>query len=163
MPDPFPAERIQLSVLSPRPSAAMLRLSLSVELDSQLRHLIDVRASQINGCGFCLDMHWQDARAAGESEARLYSLAAWPESPLYSERERAALQLCDALTLVAETHVPDTVWERAGEEFDEAELGQLVFAITVINAWNRLMVASRAEPGHYRPGMLDRAGAGAQS
>ena len=148
----IPAGRIQLPERAPRQYAAMSRLNRSVELDHALANLIDVRASQINGCAFCLDMHWKDARAAGESEERLYSLDAWRDSPLYSERERAALELCESITLVAETHVPDAAWQRARAAFDEGELAQLVMAITAINAWNRLNVATRLEPGHYRPG-----------
>jgi AhpD family alkylhydroperoxidase len=148
---PFPARRLTLAESAPRPYAAMYRLETAIELDLALRNLITVRASQINGCAFCIDMHWQDARAAGESEERLYALAAWEESPLYSPRERAALELCDAITLVSETRVPDELWERAAARFEHDELGQLVFAITVINAWNRLMISVRTEPGLYRP------------
>jgi AhpD family alkylhydroperoxidase len=147
---------MRLADQAPRQYAAMSRLSASVGLNASLTNLIDIRASQINGCAFCLDMHWKDARAAGESEERLYMLSAWRESPLYSEAERAALSLCEAMTLLPSEGVPDEVWERAGEHFDEDELAQLVFAITVINAWNRLMVASGTEPGHYTPGMFDR-------
>ena len=110
-----------------------------------------MRASQLNGCAFCIDMHWQDARAAGEREDRLYALDAWRESPLFSPRERAALELCEAVTLVSETHVPDDVWERAAAAFESDELAQLVFAIAAINAWNRLMISARSEPGHYQP------------
>jgi len=148
----IPAERLSLVEHAPRQYAAMFRLQQSIELDQRLHDLISLRASQINGCAFCLDMHWKDARAAGESEERLYSLDAWRESPLYSERERAALELCEAMTLVAATHVPDAAWQRARASFDEAELAQVVFAITAINAWNRLNVATRLEPGHYQPG-----------
>ncbi|HEY2260831.1 MAG TPA: carboxymuconolactone decarboxylase family protein [Solirubrobacteraceae bacterium] len=152
----IPAGRLQLSENNPRQYAAMFRFAHSIELDLQLRHLIEVRASQINGCAFCLDMHWKDARAAGESEERLYLLGAWRESPLYSDRECAALSLCEAMTLIAEAHVPDETWQAAGAVFDDDELGQIVFAITVINAWNRLMITSQAEPGHYEPGQFDR-------
>lgn len=156
----IPAARLQLSQVAARQYAAMLRLSTSVEIDHELRGLIDIRGSQLNGCAFCLDMHWRDARAAGESEERLYMLDAWRESTLYSERERAALELCEAMTLITDGHVPDQVWERARAVFDEHELGQLVVAITVINAWNRLNIATRLEPGHYQPGQFDqRAGA----
>src|SRR5215212_1178408 len=95
----IPAGRLQLDEQSPKPYAAMYRLEQSIELDHGLRNLVKVRASQINGCAFCIDMYWKDARAAGESEARLYSLDAWCDSPLYSERERAALGLCVAITL----------------------------------------------------------------
>ena len=150
----IPAHRIQLAELAPRQSAAMARLEGSIELDGRLRELIKLRASQINGCAFCIDMHWKDARAVGESEERLYSLNAWRESPLYDEREQAALELCEAMTLIAETHVPDEVWRRAEQQFPPEELAQLVFAITAINAWNRIAITSRTEPGHYRPGMF---------
>jgi AhpD family alkylhydroperoxidase len=147
----FPARRIALGERAPRPYATMFRLEGAIELAGGLRELLRVRASQIDGCAFCLDMHWKDARAAGESAARLYSLDAWRESPLYSERERTALELCEAITLVAQSHVPDDVWDAAAEHFDEDELAQLVFAITAINAWNRLLISARAEPGHYQP------------
>jgi AhpD family alkylhydroperoxidase len=147
-----PAQRLSIVEHAPRQYAAMFGLERSIEVDPRLHDLVSLRASQINGCAFCLDMHWKDARAAGESEERLYSLDAWRESPLYSERERAALELCEAMTLVAETHVPDAAWERARASFDDDELAQLVIAITAINAWNRLNVATRLEPGHYQPG-----------
>src|SRR5215211_4022596 len=97
----FPADRIQLPEVAPKQFAAMYRLQASIELDDRLANLIRLRASQINGCAVCIDMHWKDARAAGESEERLYSLDAWRESPLYEGQERAALELCEAMTLVA--------------------------------------------------------------
>ena len=149
----IPAGRIQLDQLAMKPLAAMLRLEAAIGLDPAVRDLIKLRASQINGCATCIDMHWKDARADGESEERLYSLDAWRESPLYSDRERAALELCEAMTLIAEGHVPDAVWEAAGAQFGDEELAQLVFSITAINAWNRLMITARVEPGHYQPGM----------
>lgn len=149
MSNKIPADRLQLAELAPRGYAAMLRLSGSIQLDHAIRELIDIRASQINGCAFCLDMHWKDARAAGQSEERLYMISAWRESPLYSDRERAALELCEAVTLITDGYVPDDVWDRASAAFDEYELGQLVFAITTINAWNRLNVTTRLQPGHY--------------
>jgi AhpD family alkylhydroperoxidase len=155
----IPAERLSLAEHAPRQYAAMFRLEQSIELEPGLGDLVKLRASKINGCAFCLDMHWKDARAAGQSEARLYSLDTWRESPQYSERERAALELCEAMTLVAETRVPDAVWERARASFDEHELAQLVFAITAINAWNRLNIATRLEPGHYEPGAFSEAAA----
>jgi AhpD family alkylhydroperoxidase len=151
----FPADRIQLSVVAVNQMAAMFRLERAIEIDGRLGNLIKVRASQINGCAFCIDMHWKDARAAGESEERLYSLDAWRESPLYEERERAALELCEAMTLVTEGHVPDEVWDRVTAAFGEDERAQLIFAIATINAWNRLMITSRTEPGHYEPGILE--------
>jgi AhpD family alkylhydroperoxidase len=152
-----PARRLQLKEEAPRQYAAMYRFERSIELERPLSDLVKLRASQINGCAFCIDMHWKDARAAGESEERLYSLAAWRESPLYSERERAALALCEAMTLISGSHVPDDVWERARTAFGAEELAQLVFAITAINAWNRLMITARVEPGHYEPGLFEAA------
>jgi AhpD family alkylhydroperoxidase len=144
------ARRMAMDHLAPRPFAAMMRLEQSIELDERVRHLVTVRASQVNGCVFCIDMHWTEARAAGESEDRLYSLDAWRESPLYTGRERAALELCEAITLVADSHVPDEAWEAAAAEFEPDELAQLVFAITTINGWNRLVISARLEPGSYR-------------
>jgi AhpD family alkylhydroperoxidase len=144
------ARRIATDELAPRPFAAMLRLEDAVELDQGVHKLVTVRASQINGCAFCIDMHWTEARAAGESEDRLYSLDAWRESSLYSDRERAALELCEAVTLIADAHVPYEVWDAAAAEFEPRELAHLVFAITAINAWNRLVISARVEPGSYR-------------
>jgi AhpD family alkylhydroperoxidase len=144
------AQRMATDDLAPRPFSAMLRLEDAIELDQGVHMLVSVRASQINGCAFCIDMHWKEARAAGEREDRLYSLDAWRESPLYSNRERAALELCEAITLVADTHVPDEVWDQATAEFEPRELAHLVFAITAINAWNRLVISARVEPGTYR-------------
>ena len=156
MANKIPADRMQLAELAPRGYAAMFRLSSTVKLDQEIRELIDIRASQINGCAFCLDMHWKDARASGQSEERLYMLSTWRESSLYSERERAALELCEAMTVISKAQVPDDVWERASAAFDEYELSQLVFAITTINAWNRLNIATLLQPGHYEPGMFDQ-------
>ena len=144
-------QRLPLATLARRPFATLVRLDQSIELDPTLRELLKVRASQINGCAFCIDMHWTDARAAGESEQRLYSLDAWRESSVYSERERAALALCDAITLVSTTHVPDDVWDAAEALFGPDELAQLVFAVIAINAWNRLAITSRTPPGSFRP------------
>ena len=113
-----------------------------------------MRASQINGCAYCLDMHSKDARANGETEQRLYGLNAWRETPYYSARERAALEWTEALTLVSETHVPDDVYERVREQFSEDELAHLSLAVVAINGWNRLNVAARTVPGDYVPGSL---------
>ncbi|MDE3134482.1 MAG: carboxymuconolactone decarboxylase family protein [Acidobacteriota bacterium] len=154
MPETIPAGRLQLRELAARQYGAMSRLSATIELDHTLRNLIDIRASQLNGCAFCLDMHWKDARAAGESEERLAMIPAWDESPLFDDRERAALALTEAMTLISDNHVPDELWEDVSGHFDEHELAQLVLAITAINAWNRLSISSRLEPGHYRPGMF---------
>ena len=148
---PFPAKRLVLAEHAPRQYAGLLRLEESIELDGGLHDLVRLRASQINGCAFCIDMHWKDARAAGESEERLYSLDAWRESSLYDPRERAALELCEAITLVSDSQVPDSVWDQAAAHFGPDELSQLIFAITAINAWNRLMITASVEPGHYQP------------
>jgi AhpD family alkylhydroperoxidase len=135
----------------------MYGLDGSIELDRTLRGLIKLRASQVNGYAFCVDMHWKDARAAGESEERLYSLVSWRDSRLYTPRERAALALCEAVTLVAEGHVPDDVWEATASSFEPGELAQLLFAITAINAWNRLCIAAAAKPGTYQPSLPEAA------
>ena len=122
-------------------------------LGNRLLHLVEMRASQINGCAQCLDMHSQDARAEGESEQRLYTLNAWRETPFFDERERAALEWTEAVTLVADTHVPDEVYERAKQQFSEQELIDLTLAVTQINTWNRLNIAFRTVAGGYRAGM----------
>jgi AhpD family alkylhydroperoxidase len=134
-----------------RPQAveAVLRLQAYVDgcgLETSLLELVKIRASQINGCAFCLDMHTRDARRLGESEQRLYLLDAWREAPLYTERERAALAWTEALTLVADSRVPDAVYDDARRQFSEAELVDLSVAIGVINLWNRLAVGFRAMP-----------------
>jgi AhpD family alkylhydroperoxidase len=118
-------------------------------IEQPLIHLIKLRASQINGCAFCLDMHWKDLRAIGENEQRLYSLDAWRECPYYTGRERAALEWTEVVTLVTDGHVPDEVYERMRATFNERELADLTVAVVTINAWNRLAIASRAEPGKY--------------
>jgi len=120
-------------------------------LEESLLNLIRMRASQINGCAYCLDMHWKDARALGESEQRLYGLDAWEESPYYTDRERAALAWTEALTKVREGHVSDEVYERVRPHFTEKELADLSLAITSINSWNRLNIAVRTVPGTYQP------------
>lgn len=151
MAEGFPADRMQLMSVVPRPLGALQRFG-AVDLDPTIAHLVEVRASQLNGCAFCLDMHWKDARAAGEAEARLYLLDAWRESPGYSERERAALALTEAMTVLERGGVPDAVWDEAAARFDQEELGALVIKIAAINTWNRLQVTTKAEPGHYRAG-----------
>jgi AhpD family alkylhydroperoxidase len=120
-------------------------------LEPRLLHLIKMRASQINGCAFCIDRHSKDARALGETEQRLYELNAWRETPFYSERERAALEWTEALTLISETHAPDDSFERLRPHFSDQEIVDLTYAITIINAWNRIAIATRAVPGHYQP------------
>lgn len=120
-------------------------------LEGSLMHLITLRASQINGCAYCLDMHWKDLRAAGEAEQRLYSLDAWKECPYYSQRERAALAWTKAVTLVADGHLSDAVYAEAKSQFTDKELSDLTLAIATINAWNRLSIAGRLTPGTYEP------------
>jgi AhpD family alkylhydroperoxidase len=149
--------RIDLMHVAPGIIHAMLGLERQVQkagLDSKMLELVRMRASQINGCVYCLDMHSKDARANGETEQRLYSLDAWRETPYYSARERAALEWTEAVTLVAESHVPDDVYERVREQFSEEDLMHLSLAIVAINGWNRLNVAVRTVPGDYVPGSL---------
>jgi AhpD family alkylhydroperoxidase len=123
-------------------------------LEHSLIDLVNLRVSQINGCAFCIDMHWKDLRAAGETEQRLYSLDAWRECPYYTDREVAALAWAESLTLVRDGHVPDTVYETARQHFNEKDLADLTLAIAMINTWNRLNIAARTDPGTYRPGAL---------
>src|ERR1700722_14175045 len=123
-------------------------------LETPLLEVVRLRASQINGCAYCIDMHSKDARAAGETEQRLYGLEAWRETPYYNERERAALEWTEAVTLVAATHVPDSVYENVSAQFSEEEIKTLTLAVAMINMWNRLNVALRTVPGDYKPGMF---------
>jgi AhpD family alkylhydroperoxidase len=156
--------RIDLMHVRPGVMHAMLGLERQVQqagLDSKLLDLVRMRASQINGCAYCLDMHSKDARANGETEQRLYGLEAWRETPYYSERERAALEWTEALTLVSENHVPDDVYERVRGQFSEDELVHLSLAVVAINGWNRLNVAARTVPGSYVPGSLAASNAAA--
>jgi len=120
-------------------------------LEHSLLELVKTRASQLNGCGYCLDMHTKDARAGGETEQRLYVLSAWREAPFYTERERAALEWTEALTLISQNDVSDDLYGRAREQFSEKELVDLTLAITAINSWNRLSIGFRSEVGSYEP------------
>ena len=121
-------------------------------IDHQLRELVRIRASQLNGCAYCIDMHTKDARAAGESEQRLYALPAWREAPYFTSRERAALAFTEAVTLLADTHVPAEAYESAAAVFTGAEMAALVSLIVTINAWNAIGVATRTWiPGSYEP------------
>jgi AhpD family alkylhydroperoxidase len=151
--------RIDLMRVSPGIMQAMLGLERQVHkagLDGKLLELVRMRASQINGCAYCLDMHSKDARANGETEQRLYGLSAWRETPYYSARERAALEWTEALTLVAESDVSDDMYQRVREQFSEDELAHLTLAIVAINGWNRLNIAARTVPGEYVPGSLKK-------
>jgi AhpD family alkylhydroperoxidase len=119
-------------------------------IEPALRHIVKLRASQINGCAYCIDMHWKDARAAGESEQRLYGLDAWRESPYYTDRERAALEWTEALTRITDGHAPDQVYDAVRSHFSEKELVELTWAIAAINAWNRVAISMRSVAGSYR-------------
>jgi AhpD family alkylhydroperoxidase len=148
------APRFDFAKASPDAYRAMVGLERALAqgaIEPPLRELVKVRASQMNGCAFCLDMHWKDARAAGESEQRLYGLAAWREAPWYTARERAALAWCEALTFLTDGYVTDEVYQAVRPHFSERELADLSLAIVTINAWNRLMIASRREAGTHVP------------
>src|SRR3954462_1530418 len=123
---------------------ALSEASKASSIETTVKELVKIRASQINGCAFCLEMHTREARALGESEERIYLLSGWRESPLYSERERAALAWTEALTLLAETHAPDDVYAEARQQFSDQELTELTVAIGLINLWNRIQVGFRA-------------------
>ncbi|MGB9232824.1 MAG: carboxymuconolactone decarboxylase family protein [Terriglobales bacterium] len=147
-------ERIHYTKVVPVAYHALLGLEKYLRecgLEQRLLNLLKLRASQINGCAYCLDMHWKDLRTMGETEQRLYSLDAWRECPYYSNRERAALAWTEAVTRVSETHVPDEVFEEAKRHFSEKEMADLTVAIATINAWNRLAIAGRTTPGTYQP------------
>jgi AhpD family alkylhydroperoxidase len=125
---------------------------LDAEIDPRLRELIRIRASQLNGCAYCVDMHSKDARAIGETEQRIYALPAWRETPFFSDRERAALSFTESVTRLSETHVPRADYDELAEQFSPDEIGALLGLIITINAWNAASVATRAwEPGSYEP------------
>ena len=153
--------RIDIMKVDPKVYHAMIGLETYLRqcgLEEALLELIKMRASQINGCAYCLDMHSKDARAAGETEQRLYGLNAWEESPFYSERERAALAWTEAVTLVSQGHVPDEVYEKVKKQFSEKEIAALTMAVVAINGWNRLAISSRAVAGTYQPAQTKQAG-----
>jgi AhpD family alkylhydroperoxidase len=146
-------ERINFKAVVPAAYRAMLALESYIhecQLEESLLELVKMRVSQINGCAYCLDMHSKEARAAGETEQRLYVLSAWREAPFYSDRERAALAWTEAVTLLSGTHVPDEVYQFARKHFSEEELVNLTMVIVAINGWNRLEVSFRGVPGSYR-------------
>ena len=147
--------RLEAAKVAPGAYQAVLALEnyvrTSSKLELSLMELVKMRASQINGCAFCLDMHSKDARASGETEQRLYALNAWSETPFFTDRERAALAWTEAVTLVADGHVPDAVYDEARSRFTEEELVNLTLAISTINVWNRLCIAFRVVPGSYQP------------
>ena len=146
--------RINYEAVTPGARRAMRELGAYVSasgLEPSLLELVRLRASQLNGCAYCIDMHTKDARAAGESEQRLYALDAWRETPFYTERERAALAWAEAVTLISWEHAPDRVYEQARAQFTEKELVDLTMAIITINGWNRLAISFRTVPGTYQP------------
>jgi len=148
-------QRIDVMKVAPGAVQAMLGLERYLArsgLERELLNLVKLRGSQMNGCAYCIDMHWKDLRAEGETEQRLYGLDAWAESPYYTERERAALAWTEAVTRVAEGHAPDAVFAEVRRQFSDAEMVDLTLAVATINAWNRLMIAMRAPAGTYRPG-----------
>jgi AhpD family alkylhydroperoxidase len=153
--------RLDAQSVSPGAIKAMAGLEAYLhrsQLESGLLELVKFRASQINGCAYCLDMHSKDARARGEDEQRLYTLSAWRETPFFTARERAALAWTEALTLISTSHAPDDVYEELRRHFSESEAVDLTLAIVAINGWNRLAIGFRAVPGHYQPGELTTAG-----
>jgi AhpD family alkylhydroperoxidase len=146
--------RLDARKAAPEVYRAMLALESAVKSSGLERNLLDLvrlRASQINGCAYCIDMHSKDLRAEGEGEERLYLLEAWREAPFYSDRERAALAWTEAVTQIAEGHVPDEVYVEARKHFRDDELVKLTLAVVAINGWNRFGIAFRAAPGHYQP------------
>ena len=151
--------RLNYGKAAPGAMRAMSALESYVDdcgLERPLLELIKLRASQINGCAYCIDMHTKDARAAGETEQRLYELNAWRETPFYTDRERAALAWTEAVTLISQTHVPDDVYEEARRHFSEEELVNLTMAVVAINGWNQLAIGFRTVPGTYQPKQAER-------
>ena len=147
-------ERLNYAVSAPGALKGMLELEKFVHNSGLERHLYELvkpRASQLNGCAFCLDMHTKDARKAGETEQRLYALNAWRETPFYTVRERAALAWTEALTLISGNDVPDSLYKATKEYFSEQEIVALTMAIIAINGWNRLAISFRTVPGSYNP------------
>jgi AhpD family alkylhydroperoxidase len=146
--------RIRYTRVAPEGIHALVGLETYVKncgLEPELLELVKLRASQLNGCAYCIDMHTRDARARGESEQRLFELSVWKETPFYSERERAALAWTEAVTLVSGSHVPDAVYALARQHFEEKELVNLTMAVIAINSWNRLAISFRTVPGTYQP------------
>jgi len=147
-------QRLNYAKIAPKALNAMLELEKYVAdsgLERSLYELVKTRASQINSCAYCLDMHTKDARKAGETEQRLYALSAWRETPFYTERERAALEWTEALTLISENEVSDLLYESVHTHFNEKEMVALTMAIVAINGWNRLAISFRTVPGTYEP------------
>ena len=146
--------RLNLATMGPESYRAMRALERANrdELNPTLLELINIRVSQINGCAYCIDMHTKDARAAGETEQRIYALNGWRETSFFTERERAALALAESMTTLSAGHVPDDVFAEAASILGETELAQVIWRATIINAWNRIAITTRAVPGSYQPG-----------
>lgn len=147
-------QRINYGEVAPGAIQAQLGLEKYTRecgLEHSLLELVKTRASQLNGCAYCLDMHTKDARAAGETEQRLYTVSVWRETPFFTSRERAALAWTEAVTILSDGHVSDEVYEMARKEFTEKELVDLTMAVVAINGWNRLAISMRAVPGNYEP------------
>lgn len=145
--------RIDYRKFSPDALQAMLALEKHLAgcgLDHKFMHMLKLRASQINGCAFCIDMHAIDARASGDTEQRLYALDGWRETPFFDDRERAALTWIEAVTLVSQSHVPDAVYDQVRQHFSEQEIVDLTYLAATINAWNRIAISLRAVPGRYK-------------
>lgn len=148
-------QRIKAAQAAPDAYSIMYQLekyAKTTGLDSKLIELIKIRTSQINGCAYCLDMHTKDARAIGETEQRIYCLNAWRESPFYSDAERVAIELTEAVTLISTHRVPDELYHRVRQHFDERQYVDLIIVINTINSWNRLSIAMNSVPGDYKPG-----------
>ena len=148
------AERLKYAKAFPEGVHALMALGKTINtsgLEPSLMELVKTRASQLNGCAYCIDMHTKDARAAGETEQRLYALSAWRETPFFTPRERAALAWTEAITNIQLGHADDAIYEQVRSEFNDADLVKLTLGITQINAWNRIAIAFRTEPGTYQP------------
>ncbi len=141
-----PTPRPNYKRQAPELAKAMAALDNTVDFDPALRELVKLRASQINGCAYCVDRHWSIAERAGETEQRLHAVVVWHEAPFFTARERAALALCEAVTLISENQVPDRIWGEASKHFDDDEITQLLFAIITINAYNRLAISTGMQP-----------------
>jgi len=154
--------RLEAQKASPAAYAAMLGMEAFVrkasKLEPSLIELVKMRASQANGCAYCIDMHSKDARAEGETEQRLYALSAWRETPFFTDRERAALAWTEAVTLITEGHVSDAVYEEAKQRFSDEELVNLTLVVITINGWNRIAIPFRMVPGEYEPSAHKTAG-----
>ncbi len=155
--------RLEYREASPEAVTALAGLEKYVHhcgLERSLLELVRLRASQLNGCAYCVDMHTKDARAAGETEQRLYATVVWQETPFFTDRERAALAWTEAVTLISQNHVPEVVFQLARKQFSEKELVDLTMAIIAINGWNRLAISFRTVPGSYQPAATQRAASG---